>query len=150
MVQQSQGRPKNQAKYGQTKEVSFTIALLKMINDIEMYSTHNEGESVITEGFIRTLKTKIYKYMTSLSKLLHIDKLYDIAYEYNDTYHRAIKMKPVNVKENTYIDSSINFHDQDPKFKISDHVRISKYKNICNIGHTPNWYEEVFLIKKFH
>ena len=69
-----------------------------------MYSIHNEGKSVIAERFIRTLKTKIYKYMTSVSKYIHIHKLDDIIGEYNNTYHRTIKIKPVDVKDNTYID----------------------------------------------
>ena len=64
---------------------------------------HNEGKSV-AERFIRTLKTKIYKYMISVSKTEYIDKLDDIVNEYNNTYHRAIKMKPVDVKNHTYID----------------------------------------------
>ena len=69
-------------------------------NDIEMYSVDNERKSVVAERFIRTLKTKIYKYMTSISKNEYIDKLDDIVNEYNNTYHRRIKMKPVNVKDN--------------------------------------------------
>ena len=64
-------------------------------NDIEMYSAHNEGKSVVAEWFIKTLKTKIYKYMTSISKNVHIDKLDDIGDEYNNTYHRTIKMKHI-------------------------------------------------------
>ena len=67
-------------------------------NDIEMYSTHNEGKSVIAERFIRTLKNKIYKYMTSISKNVYIDKLEDIVSKYNNTYHSTIKMKPGDVK----------------------------------------------------
>ena len=66
-------------------------------NDIEMYSTHNERKSVIAEGFIRTLKNKIYKYMTSVSKNVYINKLDGIVNEYNNTYHSTIKMKPVDV-----------------------------------------------------
>ena len=73
-------------------------------NDIEMYSVHNEGKPVVAERFIRTLKNKIYKYMTSVSKNVYIDKLDDIVNEYNNSYHRTIKMKPVDVKDNTYID----------------------------------------------
>ena len=73
-------------------------------NGIEMYSTHNEGKSVIAERFIRTLKNKIYKYMTSVSKSVYIDKLADIVNKYDNTYHISIKMKPVYVKLNTYID----------------------------------------------
>ena len=68
-----------------------------------MYSIHNEGKSAVAERLIRTLKTKIYKYMTAISKNLYIDKLNDIVDDYNNTYRRTIKMKPVDVKDNTYI-----------------------------------------------
>ena len=113
-----------------------------------MYSIHNEGKSVVAERFIKTLKTKIYKYMTLVSKNAYIDKLDDIVDEYNNTYHRAIKMKPVDVKDNTYIDFKKEVNDKDPKFKVGDHIRISKYKNIFAKGYTPNWSEEVFVVKK--
>ena len=117
-------------------------------NDIEMYSIHNEGKSVVAERFIKTLKNKIYKYMTSISKNVYIDKLGDIVDEYNNTYHTSIKMKPVDVKDNTYINLEKEVNDKYPKFKIGDHVRISKYKNIFVKGYMPNWSEEVFIIKK--
>ena len=94
-----------------------------------MYSTHNEGKSVVTERFIRTLKTKFYKYMTSESKNVYIDKLDEIVNKYNNTYHITIKLKPVDVKSSTYIDSSKENNNKDPKFKIGDIVRISKYRN---------------------
>ena len=113
-----------------------------------MYSTHNEGNFFVAERFIRTLKYKIYKYMTSISKNVYIDKLEDIVNEYNNTYPRTIKMKPTDVKDNTYIDFGKEVNDNDPKFKVGDHVRISKYKNICAKGYTPNWSEEVFVIKE--
>ena len=74
-------------------------------NDIEMYSIYNEGKSVVAERFIRTLKNKIYKYMTSISKNVYIDKLNAIVNEYNNTYHGTIKMKPFDVKNNTYFGS---------------------------------------------
>ena len=82
-----------------------------------------------------------------------INKLDDIVNEYNNTYDRIIKIKPVDVKDNTYIDlmglrSSEEVNDKDPKFKVGDHVRIFKYKNIFAKGYTPNWSEEVFVIKK--
>ena len=67
-------------------------------NDIEMYSTHNIGKYVIAERFIRTLKNNIYKYITSISKNVYIDKLHDIVNKYNNTYHSTVKMKPVHVK----------------------------------------------------
>ena len=68
-----------------------------------MYSAHNEGKYVVVERFMRTSKNQIYKYMTSISKNVYIDKLDDIVNEYNNTYHRTIKMKPIDAKNNTYI-----------------------------------------------
>ena len=112
-------------------------------SQIEMHSTHNEGKSVFAERFIRTLKNKIYKYMTSISKNVYIDKLDDIV----NTYRRTIKMKPVDVKPSTNIDSSKELNDQDLKFKIGDIFRISKFKNIFAKGYVSSWSEEVFVIK---
>ena len=113
-----------------------------------MYSTYNEGKSVIAERFIRTLQNKTYKYMTSLSKIVYIDKLDDIVKEYNNTYHTLIKMKPVDVKDNTYIDFKKEINDKNRKSKVGDHVRISKYNNIFTKGYMPNWSEEISVIKK--
>ena len=117
-------------------------------NDTTMYSTNNEGKSVIAERFIRILKTKIYKYMISISKNVYIDKVDEIVNEYDDEYHTSIKMKPTDVKDNTYIDFKKEINDKDPKFKVGDHVRISKYKHILVKGYMPNWSEEIFVIKK--
>ena len=91
--------------------------------------------------------------MISLSKFVYIDKLDDIVNEYNNTYHRTFKMKPVDVKDNRYIDSmelrSIKrLNDSNHKFSVGDHVRISKYKNIFVKGYIPSWSQEVFVIKK--
>ena len=98
----------NLIKYGQTKEANFIIILLKkwlQDNNIVMYSTNNgKGKSVIAERFIRTLNNKICKYMTAISKYVYINKLDDIVKEYNNKYHTSIKMKLVDVTENTYID----------------------------------------------
>ena len=113
-----------------------------------MYSTHNEGKSIAAERFIKTLKSKIYKNMTSVSKNVYIDKLGDIVNEYNNTYHTTIKMKPIDVEDNTYINADEEINSKDPKFKVGDRVRISKYKNIFAKVYTPNWSEEVFVIKK--
>ena len=113
-----------------------------------MYSTHNEGKYVVAERFIRTLKNKNYKYMTSISKNVYIDKLDDIVDEYNNTYHTTIKMKPTDVKDNTYINTDREVNDKGPKFKPGDHVRIPKYKIFFAKVYTPNWSEEVFVIKK--
>ena len=82
--------------------------------------------------------------MTSASKNVYIDKLDDIVNE----YHRAIKIKPGDVKDNTHIYFSKEASDKDPKFKVGDHVRISKHKNTFAKGYTPNWCEEVFVIEK--
>ena len=133
------------------KESKFYINSFKKWlkdNDIEVHSIHNEGKSVFAKRVIRTLKNKIYKYMTSVSKNVYIDKLEDMVDEYNNTYHRTIKMKPVDVKDDTYIDIRKEFNDRDPKFKVGDHVRISRYKVIFDKGYTPNWSGEVFVIKK--
>ena len=86
--------------------------------------------------------------MSSIPTNVYIYKLYDIVKEYNNTYHRTIKMKPIDVKDNTYIDFEKKVNEKDPKFKVGDYVRISKYKNIFAKGYMPNWSEEVFVIKK--
>ena len=113
-----------------------------------MYSTHNLGKPVIDETFIRTLKKKIYKYITSVSKIGYIDKLDDIVNKYYNTYHRTIKMKPVDVRPSVYVDSNKENNKEGPKFKVSNNVRISKYKSNFGKDYVPNWSEEVFVIKK--
>ena len=75
-------------------------------NDIEMYSSHNKEKSVIGERFTRTLKNKINKFVNSASKNVYFDKLDDIFNKYDNTYHNTSKMKPVDLKSNTFIDSS--------------------------------------------
>ena len=87
-----------------------------------MYSTHNKGKSVVAERFITTMKNKIYKHMTSISKNVNIDKLDDIVNQYNNTKHRTTKMKPIDVKDNTYIDFGKEVNDNDPKFKVGDQI----------------------------
>ena len=116
-------------------------------NDIVMYSTHNEGKYVVAKRFIRTLKNKTYKFITSTSKNVYIDKLDDTVDEYNNKKHGTIKMKPSNVKDNTYINIDKEVNNEGPKFQVGDHVRISKYKNIFAKGYTPNW-PKIFVIKE--
>ena len=113
-----------------------------------MYTTYNEGKSVVAERFIRTLKNKINKYMTSILKNMYIDKLDDIVNKYTNTYNSAIKVKPDNVKSNTQIDFSKEIGYKDTEFEIDDIIRISKYKNIFAKVYTLNWSEDVFVIKK--
>ena len=130
-------------KYSEFYNRSIKSGLLD--TDIEMRSTHNEEKSVGAGRFIRTLKNKIYKSMTSISKNMYINKLDDKVKEYSNTYHRTIKMKSVNVKSCTYIDLGLKNNENDPKFQNGDRVRISKYKK----SYTANWSEEVFMNKKF-
>ena len=111
-----------------------------------MYSIHNEGKSVIAERFIRTSKSKIYKYMTSVSKNVYIDKLDALVYKCNNIYGSTIKMKPADIKSNICIESSKEINDKN--FKIGDTGRTLKYKNVFAKGYTQNWSGEVFVIKK--
>ena len=117
-------------------------------NDISVYSTHNEGKPVIVERFIKTLKNKIYKHMTTVVKNVYFDDLDDIVDKYNNTYHSLIKMKPKDVTDSSFVKYSEESNEKDPKFKTGNHVRISKYKNIFAKGYTPNWSEEIFVVKK--
>ena len=113
-----------------------------------MYLKHNEGNSVVAERFIRTfIRTyKIYKYMASISKNVYFNVLDDIVDKYNNTYHKTIKMKQINVKDGSF--AEYNEESNDPKFKVGDHIRISKFRNIFAKGYTPNWSEEIFIAKK--
>ena len=113
-----------------------------------MCSTNSEGRSVVAERFIRTLKSKIFKYMTAIPKNVYFDVLDDTVNKYNNIYHRTIKTKPIDVTDDYYAEYNENLNKKDPIFKVGDNVRISKYKNIFAKGYTPNWSEEVFAISK--
>ena len=113
-----------------------------------MYSTYNEGKSVVAERFIRTLKNKIFKHMAAVSKNVYFDVLDDIVNKYNNTVHRTIKMKPIDVTADSYTKYNEDFNVTKPKFKVGDHVRISKYKNIFAKGYTQDWLEEFFVFSK--
>ena len=110
-----------------------------------MYSTYNKGKSVVAEGFITS---KIYKHLTTVSKNIYFDVLNDIVDIYNNTHYKTIKMKPIDVKPDSDVESDVDSNEKDPKFRFSDHVIISKCKNIFAKEYAPNWPEEVFLIKK--
>ena len=97
------------------------------INNIEMYSTYNEGKSVVAERFIRTLKNKIFKHMTAISKNIYFDALDDIVNKYNNMVHRAIKMNPIDVTSDSYVEYNEDLNKKNSKFKVGDHIRI------CNI-----------------
>ena len=113
-----------------------------------MYSTYNEGTFVVAERFIGTLKNKIFKHMTAISKNVYFDVLDDIVNKYNNTVHRTIKMKPIDVTNDSYTEYNEYFNKKDPKSKVGDHLRISKYKNIFAKGCAPNWLEENFVVSK--
>ena len=118
-------------------------------NDIIMYSTYNEGKSVVAERFIRTLKNKLYKHMTATGKNVYYDVLDDVVNEYNNTKHNTINMKPIDVGDNkrVYIDEH---NEKDSSFKVGDRVTIFKFKNIFAKGYTPNWSTEIFIINKIN
>ena len=128
---------------------------------------HTMKENLLLK-FIRTLKNKIFKHMTAISENVYFDVLDDIVNKYNNTVHKTIKMKPIDITDDYYVKSngttfikhlielhsaelrSMKLHSnkKNPKFKVGHHVRISKYKNIFAKGYTPNWSEEVFAINK--
>ena len=113
-------------------------------NDIIMYSTYNEGKSLVAERIIRTLKNKLYKHMTATDKNVYYDVLD------NNTKHSTIKMKPIDVKGNNkqvYIDEH---NEKDSRFKVGDRGRISKFKNIFAKVYTPNWNREIFIRNKIN
>ena len=110
-----------------------------------MYSTYNEGKSVVAERFIRTLKNKLYKHMMATGKNVYYDVLDDVVNEYNNNKHNTIKMKPIDVEDNkrVYIDEH---NEKDSRFR----VRISKFKNIFAKGYTPNWSKEIVIVNKIN
>ena len=119
-------------------------------NDIIMYSTYNEGKSVVAERFIRTLKNKLYKHMTATGKNVYYDVLDDVVNKYNNTKHSTIKMRPIDVKDNdkrVFIDEH---NEKDCRLKVGDRVRISKFRNIFAKGYTPNWSKEIFIVDKIN
>ena len=124
-----------------------------------MYSTYNEGKSVVAERFIRTLKNKLYKHMTATGKNVYYDVLDDIVNEYNNTKHSTIKMKPKDIVYNTTKSSSLErnkrvyideHNEKDSRFNVGDRVRISKCKNIFAKGYTPNSSREIFIVNKIN
>ena len=103
-----------------------------------MYSGNNEGKSVVVERLIKTLKSKIYKHMTTIGKNVYFNVLNDIVKNYSNSFHSSIKMKPKDVKDNFFIENVDEINEKDSEFKIGDHARISKYKNVFAKGYTPN------------
>ena len=108
-----------------------------------MYSTYSGGICAFAGGFIRTLKNKIFKHIKAVSKNVYFDVLDDIVNKYNNTVHRTIKIKPIDVTFDSYAEYDEDSNLTMPKFKVGDHARISKYKIIFAKGYPQNWSEEV-------
>ena len=120
-------------------------------NNIEMYSTFNEGKAVVIERFNRTLKNKMYKYFTAQNTYTYIDVLQDFINDCNNTEHRSIKMTPTEASKSKDIPMTQPEVNVESKFQVGDRVRISKYKRkVFDKGYTPNWSEEVFTIDGIH
>ena len=120
------------------------------MNKIEMYSTYNDGKSVIAEKFIRTLKNKIFHHMTAVSKNVYFDVLDNILNKFNNTVCRTIKMKPIDVTFDSYAEYNENSNVIQPKFKVGYHVRTSKHKIVFAKGYTQNWSDDVFVVSKIN
>ena len=116
-------------------------------NDIKTYSIHNEGKSVVAKIFLGTLQNKLYKYMTSVSRNVFIDKLDKIVNKYNNTYYSTVRMRPGDVNPTSYIDFNEENDKDNPKFEVGDHERISKHKNIFAKGCFKLVWKR-FVIKK--
>ena len=101
-----------------------------------MYSTHYEGESVVPERFIKTLKNKIYKHITAFGKNIYFDVLDDIIKKYNNAYHKTIKMKPKDVTNDSFAEYNEESNEKDPKFKVAV---MSGFKS-----------RKIFLLKDIH
>ena len=112
------------------------------MNNIAMYSTYNERKPVVAERFIRALKNKI---IDISKKIFALD---DIVNKYNNTVHRAIKMKANDVTSDYFAKYNKDSNKRNPKFKFGDHVKISKYKNLFAKGYAPNWSKEIFIVSK--
>ena len=113
-----------------------------------MHSTYNKGKSVVAERFITTLKNKLLKHITAVSKKVYFDVLDDIVNKYNNAVHRTIKIKPIDVTSGSPAEYNEDSNEKDPKFKVGDHVRISKCKNIFTKGYRQNWSQVVCQMER--
>ena len=126
----SEGRKSNKTWVDQGGEFYNNLFKRFLIINIKMYLTYNKGKSFVAERFIRTLKNKIFRHITAVSKNVYFHVLDDIVNKSNNTVHRTIKMKPVDVTSDSYPEYNEDSNEKDPKFQVGDHVRISKYKKI--------------------
>ena len=98
-----------------------------------MYSTHTSGKSVETN-----FTNKIYKHMAAISNNVYFNIFNDTVDKYNNTYHKTIQMKPIDVKSDSFAAYNERSSEKDPKCKVRDHVRVSMSKNIFAKGYVPN------------
>ena len=139
------GRKPNKIWLDLVKEYNNrSIKLWLQNNNVEMYSIHNDGKSIVAKRFIRTLTNKIYKHLTAVSRQMYINKLDNVASKYNNKYYKAIKKKPTDFKSSTYIDFDIGSNDKDLKFNIGDYLRISKCQSIFPKSYFPDGLEKAF------
>ena len=115
------------------------------INNIEMYSTYNQGKSVAAERFIRTLKNKIFKHMTVVSKNVHFDVLDDIVNKYNNTVNRTIKMKPIDLTDHSYAKYNEDFNKKILNLKLVTMLEIQNTKTFL-LKDTPQFGRKKFLL----
>ena len=115
-----------------------------------MYSNTIKENMLLLRDLLKLKKNRIYKHMTAISKnvKVYFNILDDIVDNCNNKYHRTIKTKPLDVKSDSYVENNEEYYKKEPKFKVGDHVRISKYENTFAKGYAPNWSEEVFVISK--
>ena len=159
IIKQSNRRKPNKIWVDQESEFYNVFKKWLSDNDIIMYSTYNEGKSVVAERFIRAPKNKLYKHMAATGKNVYYDVLEDVVSKYNNTKHSTIKMKPKDIK-NDNKKVYINEHNEKDitklssseriRFKVGDRVRIYKFKNIFAKGYTPNWSREIFIVNKIN
>ena len=88
--------------------------------------------------------------MKAISKNVYCDVVDNIVDKFNITYHSTIKMKPIDVKCDSFAEYNKESNEKDPEFKVGSHVRISKFKNVFAKGYTPNWSEEIFVVRKIN
>ena len=144
----SKGRKPNNIWVDQGNEFYYSFKDFKKINNIEMYSTYNEGKSVVAERFIRTLENKIFKHMTAISKNVYFDMLDDIVNKYNNTVHRTIKTQPIDVTDDYYAEYNENFNKKILNLKLVTMLQFQNIKKNLLKDLPQNWSEKVFVISK--
>lgn len=133
--------------------VNNNLATFFRKHDIIFNTTKNEVKCAIAERVIKTLKSRIFKYLYYKNSYRYIDALQTICYAYNNSYHRAIKMTPSAVNSTNILEvyknlqsSDVKISNSKPKCKMGDYVRISKYKGVFDKGYYPEWSDEIFKI----